>query len=324
MQKIDLNPFKKYLISRIKKGVTNGQKLFWEIQGLGFNGSYETVYRYLRNELSDYWIKPYQKSHFYYQRSAISLSKYKRAIRFETNPGQQAQVDWGHFKTVILNEKRKKLYCFVFILGYSLRTYIEFTTSEDLSVFESCHINAFKTLSIPESIVYDNTKTAILFNRKTTDGKRKIGFNLNFFDFARYYGFEIIASPPYWPRNKGLEELNKQANIWIDKIANNRMHATTKERPKVLILDEIALFEPNNSLAKFLVELLLNRHLKSSTIFTSNKTFKTWVNAFGDTHTSAMVLDRITQRMEAIEIEGPSYRLKDRIKKPSEKLYGVA
>lgn len=202
MQKIDLNHFREYLILRIRKGVLNGQKLFLEIRGQGFNGSYETLYRYLRNELSDYWIRPYRKSHFYHKRLGINLSRYKRAIRFETCPGEQAQVDWGHFKTVILNGKRKKLHCFVFILGYSRTTYIEFTTSESLPIFESCHINAFKTLGVPDSIVYDNTKTAILFNKEASEGKRKIGLNLNFFDFARYYGFEIIASPPYGPEIK--------------------------------------------------------------------------------------------------------------------------
>lgn len=277
MKKIDLNPFRKYLISRIRKGVVNGQKLFLEIKDQGFNGSYETLYRYLRSELNDYWIKPYKKSYFYLKRG-INLSKYKSAIKVETDPGQQAQVDWGHFRTVILNGKKKKLYCFIFTLGYSRASYIEFTTSESLPVFESCHINAFKDLGIPNSIVYDNTKTAVLFNRK-----KKIGLNLNFFDFARYYGFEIIASPPYWPRNKGkveatvkyvrnhfmqgvkftksipsLEEFNQQANIWIKQIANNRIHGTTKERPKDRWLKEKAHLKspydlPDYQVSPFLV-----------------------------------------------------------------------
>lgn len=59
MHKIDLNPFREYLVSRIRKGVTNGQKLFWEVKNLGFNGSYETLYRYLRNELNDQSEKLY-------------------------------------------------------------------------------------------------------------------------------------------------------------------------------------------------------------------------------------------------------------------------
>lgn len=120
----------------------------------------------------------------------------------------------------------------------------------------------------------------------------------------------------------------RSLNAILDKVSDNPLQLrhlmNTFIRPKVLILDEVALFEPTDSLAKFLVELLLNRHLKSSTLFTSNKTFTSWINAFGDTHTSAMVLDRITQRMEVINIEGPSYRLKDKLEKTSEKLYANA
>lgn len=284
MQKIDLNPFREYLTSRVRKGVTNGQKLFLEIKDQGFTGSYETLYRYLRSELSNIWIKPYKKSYSSHQRSGINLCKYKRAVRFETDPGEQAQVDWGHFKTIILNEERVNLYCFVFILCYSRMAYIEFTTSEGLSVFETCHMNAFKNLGIPNSIIYDNTKTAILFNKRSVDGKRRIGLNLNFFDFARYYGFEIIASPPYWPRNKGkvessvkyvrnhfmqgvkftksvhsLEEFNKQACIWIDKVANNRTHKTTQEKPKDRWLKEKACLRFPNNLPDYQVSPILVR-----------------------------------------------------------------
>lgn len=282
MQKIDLSIFRQYLISRIKKGVINGQKLFLEIKNQGFNGSYETLYRYLRNELNDYWIKPYKKNS-YYKQFGINLSRYKRAIRFETEPGQQAQVDWGHFKTITLDGKTGKLYCFVFVLGYSRATYIEFTTSENLPVFENCHINAFKTLGIPNNIVYDNTKTAVLFNKKVS-GKRKIDFNLNFLDFARYYGFEIIVSPPYWPRNKGkvessvkyiknnfmqgikftksiasLEEFNKQASDWINQVANERIHATTGDKPKDRWLKEKNYLEFPNNLPDYQISPFLIR-----------------------------------------------------------------
>lgn len=123
-----------------------------------------------------------------------------------------------------------------------------------------------------------------------------------------------------WIQNAKFE-INKTFNELIDKVSDNPLHLrrlmNLLARPRILILDEIALFEPNDNLAKFLVELLLNRHLKTSTIFTSNKTFKSWGNAFGDTHTSAMVLDRITQHIEIIDIDGPSYRLKDRLSKES-------
>ncbi|MBI4035607.1 transposase [Candidatus Daviesbacteria bacterium] len=108
--------------------------------------------------------------------------------------------------------------------------------------------------------------------------------NLNFFDFARYYGFEIVASPPYWPRNKGkvessvkyvrnhfmqgvkftkgipsLEELNKQTCVWIDRVANNRIHATTKEKPRDRWLKEEAHLKFPNGLPDYQVSPVLVR-----------------------------------------------------------------
>lgn len=45
MQKIDLNPFREYLTSRIRKSILNGQKLFLEPKDQGFNGSSEQLYK---------------------------------------------------------------------------------------------------------------------------------------------------------------------------------------------------------------------------------------------------------------------------------------
>lgn len=209
MQKKNFEPFREYLILRLSKGISNSQKLFSEIKDKGFDGSYATLYRYLKRDLSTFWKKQYKKNYqFTSLNSTTNLNKYKRAIRFETEPGEQAQVDWGHFGEVIINGIKERLYCFVFILSYSRTSYIEFTTSQKLSVFENCHINTFKVLGIPNNIVYDNTKTVVLSNKKMPDGTRRVHLNLAFLDFANYYGFNIIVSPPYWPRNKGKVEAN--------------------------------------------------------------------------------------------------------------------
>lgn len=161
---------------------------------------------------------------------------------------------------------------------------------------------------------YIENATNVAFLGPTGVGKTHLASALG--RDAIYAGFDV--------RFLSLRSLNEL----IDKVSDDplklRRLMNSLIRPKVLILDEVALFEPNEMLAKFLVELLLNRHLKNSTIFTSNKSFKSWGNAFGDIHTSAMVLDRITQRMEIVDIEGPSYRLKDRINNQTEKLYGAA
>lgn len=95
-----------------------------------------------------------------------------------------------------------------------------------------------------------------------------------------------------------------------DSLVEQRRLINSLSKIKLLILDEIALSQPNETLAKIITEILLNRHLKTSTIFTSNKSPGSWINVFGDKYTSSMVLDRIIPNAIVEYIEGKSYRLK--------------
>ncbi len=42
-------------------------------------------------------------------------------MRSETEPGQQAQVDWSSFGYISLDGRQQRLYAFVMRLGYSRR-----------------------------------------------------------------------------------------------------------------------------------------------------------------------------------------------------------
>lgn len=212
----------------------------------GYAGSYATLYR-----------------HFKYLVNFKSISKYKPSIRFETEPGKQAQVDWGSFGKIKINNKLEQLYCFVCVLGFSRAMYIEFTIKQNLQTFEQCHIHAFEQLGIPQTIVYDNMKTVVLRREKLVNGIIEPHYNPAFLDFTQHYGFLIKLCPVYWPRAKGkvesgvkyvrnnfahginfknefssLEELNKKAAFWIDKVANVRTHRTTGEKPSERWLKE--------------------------------------------------------------------------------------
>ena len=50
-------------------------------------------------------------------------------VRFETEPGRQAQVDWKEFGAQIVDGTRVKLYAFVMVMGYSRKPFVYFTTS---------------------------------------------------------------------------------------------------------------------------------------------------------------------------------------------------
>lgn len=236
--------FSEYLNKRIKDGVTNINKLLFEIQNLGYTGSYSSLYKFINSRAKTERIE-------------------KASVRFETQPGEQAQVDWGSFGKIEMGGFPQRLYCFVYVLGFSRAMYIEFTVKQNLQTFQGCHIHAFEKLGIPKTIVYDNVKTVVLRRERIPGKAPRIHLNPGFSDFASYHGFEIKPCAPYWPRSKGkveagvkyvrnnfmegmsfgrdffsLEDLNDKAQKWVKNVANERIHGTTNQRPTLLWLEE--------------------------------------------------------------------------------------
>ena len=97
-----LDAFKPYLEERLRAGVWNARVLLRELRERNYAGGY-TI-------LTD-WLRP--------QRSAARVVAVRR---FETAPGKQAQVDWGHLGTLEIAGQEQKLHGFTFTLGYSRRT----------------------------------------------------------------------------------------------------------------------------------------------------------------------------------------------------------
>jgi transposase len=93
-----LDGYKDYIRHRMTEGCLNASVLLDEIRERGYTGS-STILRV--------FIQPL--------RPAVQS---KATERFETLPGEQAQVDWGHFR-VAQDGKFKRLYAFVMVLGYS-------------------------------------------------------------------------------------------------------------------------------------------------------------------------------------------------------------
>jgi hypothetical protein len=94
-----LDPFQGYLEERMQAGVWNARVLLRELRERSYTGGYT---------LPTDWLRP--------QREAARTVAVRR---FETPPGKQAQVDWGHLGTVRLNGEERKLWGFAFTLGYS-------------------------------------------------------------------------------------------------------------------------------------------------------------------------------------------------------------
>jgi len=207
----------------------NGVVLHRELVSLGFSGSYQQVQRFLQ---------PYRA-----QRKWAALA----TVRFETAPGEQAQVDYGQLQ-VWIGDQRETVHLFVFTLGYSRRLFTRGYRNERLTTLLDGHERAFRHFGgVTLSCLYDNPRTLVLGRREN-----KVLWHPLFEDFTRYYGFTPRACQPYRARTKGKvesgvkyvkrnalagrrftswEELNGWLERWSVEVADRRIHGTTHERP---------------------------------------------------------------------------------------------
>jgi transposase len=155
-------------------------------------------------------------------------------IRFETEPGLQAQVDWKEFGRQVVDGIEVKLYAFVMVLGYSRKAFVRFTTSMDSATVLACHMMAFEYFrGVPREILYDNMRTAF---QPDPEGIWRPTRRLS--TLAVHYGFTPkrcrVRRPEtkgkvertvgylgnnFWPRMDGevlsLGELNGKVQVWL-------------------------------------------------------------------------------------------------------------
>lgn len=188
------------------------------------------------------------------------------AVRFETEPGKQLQVDW-----TTIRYGKNPIYAFVATLGYSRYTYVYFTDNMQDDTLVMCHERAFLFFGgVPRSILYDNMKSVVIERNTYGNGLHK--FNSTLLDLSKKHGFTIQLCRPYRAKTKGKVErfnsylksnfyralvaklkdvnlaitpplLNEQINPWLT-MANSRIHGTTNKQPVEMLQDEIKLLLP--------------------------------------------------------------------------------
>ncbi|MEU9175249.1 IS21-like element helper ATPase IstB [Streptomyces sp. NPDC048420] len=84
-------------------------------------------------------------------------------------------------------------------------------------------------------------------------------------------------------------------------------------RPSVLVVDEVGYQPLERAEANLVFQVISKRYEKGSIILTSNKTFSEWGQVFGDEVLATAILDRLLHHCDVISINGPSYRLKNRL-----------
>ncbi len=125
----------------------------------------------------------------------------KAVLRFETEPGRQAQVDWKECGRWIVDGNILKVYAFVMLLGYSRKPFVLFTSSMTSPVLLAAHNEAFTYFGgVPAEVLYNNMKPGWV----AMGPEWQVNSSLSL--YAAQIGFELKRCQVRRPQTKGKVE----------------------------------------------------------------------------------------------------------------------
>ena len=139
-------------------------------------------------------------------------------LRLRTLPGEQAQVDWGHFGKLTVGRAERALMAFVLVLSWSRWIFLRFFLGAAMANFLRGHVEAFTALgSLPRVVLYDNLKSAV--TERVGDAIR---FHPMLLSLAAHYRFgprpvapargneqALVADKREARRHRGLDRLQR-------------------------------------------------------------------------------------------------------------------
>ncbi|HHX79656.1 MAG TPA: IS21 family transposase [Acholeplasmataceae bacterium] len=184
-----LDYFKEFITKKYSEGCT-AKSIYLYLIKRGYNGKlYEGKYTILREFCRDIKIKEAKKA----------------VVRYETLPGEQAQVDWKEsFKLYTKYGEQLHINVFLYTLKYSRKKYLTLTLDRKQNTFFNSLINAFKsTNGVPDTILFDNMKTVV---DRARSEFQKVVLNEKFRQLSLDIGFNPVICRAYRPKSKGSVE----------------------------------------------------------------------------------------------------------------------
>jgi transposase len=244
-----LDVYKDYLRERVDQARPRwipATVLLREIRELGYGGGLSQLKA---------WLAPLKKA-------APEV-----VVRFETAPGKQMQVDFTWVR-----RGRDPLVALVATLGYSRASFVKFGRKEDGEALCRGLREALDYFGgVPEQVLFDNARTVVIERDAYGPGLHR--WNDRLLELAEECGFTLRLCRPYRAKTKGkverfngylkgsflvplaasvqasglkltAEVANGHGRRWLDEVANERVHATTKAIPARRLAEERSVMLP--------------------------------------------------------------------------------
>ncbi len=238
-----LDPYKGEITRMLDTHPYTGQQILQRLREMGYPGGHSILKDYLK---------------------LIRRKPMPAFLKLVFAPGEAAQADWGEYGTIQVGNTRRKLYFFVMVLCHCRLMYLEFTVKQTMEHFLAAHEHAFAAFGgVPSRVIIDNLKTGVISH---PTGSRPV-FNPRYLDYARHCGFEPVACNKGKGNEKGRVEsgvgyvkknflnglqladfsaIHPAAKLWLETVANVRIHGETHKRPIDLFEQEKSHLRPLN------------------------------------------------------------------------------
>ena len=226
---------------KVGKGLS-AQRIYQDlVSEHGFEASYQSVKRFV---------------------AKLKAREPKRVWRVESQPGEEAQVDFGLGAMIEDGSgRRRRSWVLRVVLSYSRKGYSEAVMRQDTESFLRCLENAFRSFGgVPAVLNLDNLKAGVI---KADWYDPEI--NPKLADFCRHYGVSVMPCRPATPQHKGKVERgvgyvrnnalkghrfeslgaeNGHLAHWEAHVADTRIHGTTCKQVAALFEEEKAHLQP--------------------------------------------------------------------------------
>ena len=161
------------------------------------------------------------------------------------------------------------------------------------------------------------------FNRKMN---RAIVFELATGQFIHRHEDALLLGPPgsgkshlaqaigYAAIQQGFRALYREAHVLLEEIADATIDGTRKDlfaeltSVPLLIIDDLGMRKLPATAAEDLLELVMRRYERASTLFTSNRPVEDWPKILGDAPAVAAMLDRLLHHGHVLRCGPRSWR----------------